>query len=96
MTGKKAPIAAKKSDRVREDFVREVDGVEIRLPSMAYLKPGIIRRIRNLGNVNAMYTLMETVLDDKALAVLDDMDPEEYDALLDDWRAHSGVSLGES
>lgn len=96
MAVKNAPIAAKKTDRVRDDFVREIEGVEVRLPSMAYLKPGLIRKIRNLGNVNAMYTLLETVLDDKALAVLDDMDPEEYDTLLDDWRAHSGVSLGES
>lgn len=96
MTVKNAPIAGRKTDKVRDPFIREIDGVEVRLPSLGYLKPGLIRKIRNLGDVNAMYTLLETVLDDKALAVLDDMDPDDYAEFIDAWREHSGVSLGES
>ncbi|MEV0294530.1 hypothetical protein [Nocardia sp. NPDC050710] len=84
------------SDKVREDFVRQVGDVEVRLPSLTYLKPGLIRRIRRLSDVDAMYTLMEMTLPLQALAALDDMDPEEYSTLLEDWREHSGISLGES
>lgn len=98
MTTKRAPIAAsKKPDpKVKEDFVTTVDGVEVRLPSLSYLKPGLIRKLRRLGDVDAMYTLMEAVLDEDALVALDDMDPGEYEEMLEAWRTHSGVALGES
>lgn len=81
---------------VKDDFTREVDGVEITLPSLTYLKPGLIRKVRRLGDVDAMYTLLELTLSPAQLAAIDDMDPDEYSKLLEDWRDHSGVSLGES
>ncbi|WP_155981095.1 hypothetical protein [Nocardia sp. CNY236] len=96
MTSPKAPITLDRPVQVKDEFVRQVAGAELRLPSLSYLKPGLIRRIRRLNDVDAMYTLLELTLSPRALAVLDDMDPDEYQELLDEWRTHSGVTLGES
>lgn len=78
------------------DFVRTIEGAEFRLPSLSYLKPGLVRRIRRLNNTDAIYTLLELSLSAEALAVLDDMAPSDFQRLLEEWRIHSGVSLGES
>lgn len=94
-TVKKAPIAATSNGKVKDDFVVTIDDVEIRLPSLAYLKPGLVRRMRRLDNIDALYTLIELCVTPEAQAVLDDMDPEAYAGLLEQWREHSGVSLGE-
>ncbi|OBA62187.1 hypothetical protein A5780_19195 [Nocardia sp. 852002-20019_SCH5090214] len=91
-------------DYVRDDFsymVTATDGdsaheVEVRLPSLTYLKPGQVRRMRKLSQVDAFYTLLEETLDDEALAAVDDMDPDEFRDMLDKWREHSGVNEGES
>ncbi|WP_157978752.1 hypothetical protein [Nocardia aurea] len=96
MTSPKAPLTLNQPITVRDEFVYDVDGIEVRLPSLSYLKPGLIRRIRRLGDVDAMYTLLELVLAPESLAVLDDMEPDAYHALLEAWRTHSGVNLGES
>lgn len=97
MTAKRAPIApSEKPTKVRDDFVTEVNGTEVRLPSLSYLKPGVVRKIRRLGSIDAMYTLMELVLDEPTLEVIDEMDPDEYSDMLEGWKTHSGVSLGES
>ena len=96
MTAKRAPVAVKNPEKVKDDFVTKVGETEVRLPSLTYLKPGLIRKIRRLGDVDAMYTLMELTLDEATLEVIDDMDPDEYAEMLDAWREHSGVSLGES
>ncbi|MGW4364622.1 hypothetical protein ACWEKT_03170 [Nocardia takedensis] len=96
MTSPKAPLTINRPLTVKDPFVHRVGGVDIALPSLSYLKPGLIRRIRRLGDVDAMYTLLELTLPAEALAVLDDMEPDDYHALLEAWRTHSGVNLGES
>ncbi|MFB8282046.1 hypothetical protein [Nocardia colli] len=96
MTSPKAPITLNRPLQVKDDFVYKVGDVELHLPSLSYLKPGLIRRIRRLGDVDAMYTLLELTLSAESLAVLDEMDPDAYHELLDAWRIHSGVNLGES
>ncbi|MGW2664146.1 hypothetical protein ACWCW7_24560 [Nocardia tengchongensis] len=96
MTSPKAPITITTPVSVKDNFTYAVNGVEIQLPSLTYLKPGLVRRIRRLGDVDAMYTLLELSLTPAALAALDDMDPDAYHEMLEAWRAHSGISLGES
>ncbi|MFC6011381.1 hypothetical protein [Nocardia lasii] len=96
MTSPAAPIKIAQPAVVKDDFTYLVGDAEIVLPSLSYLKPGLVRRIRRLGDVDAMYTLLELNLTPEALAVLDDMDPDDYHRLLEAWRAHSGLSLGES
>ncbi|WP_282777287.1 MULTISPECIES: hypothetical protein [unclassified Nocardia] len=95
MTSPKAPITIAQPIKVKDDFFYRVNGVEIQLPSLSYLKPGVVRRIRRLSDVDAMYTLLEMSLSPEALAALDDMDPDAYHEMLEAWRAHSGISLGE-
>ncbi|NEW49332.1 hypothetical protein GV792_04650 [Nocardia cyriacigeorgica] len=93
----KAPASTQPAvTKVKDDFHKMVGDVDIVLPSLSYLKPGLVRRIRRMGDVDAMYTLFEIALSEEQLAVVDEMDPDEYETLLDEWRAHSGVSLGES
>lgn len=93
---KRAPIPAVNHDgKVRDDFVTTIDGTEIRLPSMSFMKPGLVRKIRRLTDIDAIYTLLEELLDDKALAAVDDMDPLDFEQFMKDWRQHSGISLGE-
>lgn len=100
MTAKRAPVRPrqKKDDFVRDNFVYPVGDLEIRLPSLSYLPPGLVRKVRRLSDIDAMYTLIETVLgeDSAEQAALDDMDADAYAAFLDAWREHSGVSLGKS
>ncbi|MGW2662803.1 hypothetical protein ACWCW7_17705 [Nocardia tengchongensis] len=81
---------------VKDDFVREIGGVEVRLPSLSYLKPGLVRRIRRLTSTDALCTLLELTLEPSVLDVLDDMDQDPYRELMEEWRIHSGISLGES
>ncbi|MFD7843996.1 hypothetical protein ACFV4K_13825 [Nocardia sp. NPDC059764] len=95
MTSPKAPLKVVTPAKVKDDFSYPVNGVEIKLPSLSYLKPGLVRRIRRLGDVDAMYTLLELSLSPEALAALDDMDPDAYQEMMEAWRAHSGISLGE-
>ena len=93
-------MAPKKPKVVKDEFVHSIgegdDAIEIRLPSLSYLKPGLVRKIRRLGDVDAMYTLIEMSMTPEQQAVLDDMDPEDFDAMLELWREHSGLALGES
>lgn len=97
MTVKRAPIPAKPDDdKVKDDYVTELDGVEVRLPSLAYLRPGLIRQIRRLNQTDAMFTLLELSLSEAGLAEVDKLDPEEFEKFMEGWRVHSGVSLGES
>ncbi len=85
---------------IKDDFVHTIgegdDATEIRLPSLSYLKPGLVRRIRRLGDVDAMYTLVEMSVTPEQQEVLDEMDPDDWSAMLELWREHSGLSLGES
>jgi hypothetical protein len=81
---------------VKDDFVELVGQVEVRLPSLTYLKPGLIRKIRRLGVADALYTIIELSVTQDILSVLDEMDHDEYHRLLASWQRHSGVSLGES
>ncbi|MFD4459797.1 hypothetical protein [Nocardia sp. NPDC058480] len=96
MTIPKTPTRLGEQISIKDDFIYRVGGVDVQLPSLSYLKPGLVRRIRRMGEVDAMYTLLELSLSAEALAAVDDMDPDEYRTLLEAWRVHSGVSLGES
>ncbi|WP_278266193.1 MULTISPECIES: hypothetical protein [unclassified Nocardia] len=95
MSSPKAPVQPTFS-KVKEDFVERVGQVEVRLPSLTYLKPGLVRRVRRLGIADAFHTIIELSVSADVLAVLDEMDHDEYHHLLESWQRHSGVRLGES
>lgn len=71
------------------------NGEEYSLPSFAVVRSGVIRRIRNMDEADAFYTLLEEVADERALAATDDMPLNELADLMQNWQAHAGVSLGE-
>jgi CRISPR/Cas system CSM-associated protein Csm2 small subunit len=88
--------ATKDSKYVKEPFIFKTGTEEIVLPSLSYLKPGLVRKIRRMTDVDRMYTIFEEVLDEKELKLLDDLDPEEFEKLCDQWNEHSEANLGES
>lgn len=89
--------AAKKDNFVREPFTETVNGVEITLPSLSFLKPGLIRKVRHEPTmVDQQFALFEHLLNEEQLAVIDDMDPDEFAGFCERWKDHSGVELGES
>ena len=97
----RAPIAAKKKpSKVKDDFIKTLgegeDAIEIKLPSLTFLNTGVTRRVRNLSQADAMFTLFEMYLSKEALDALDALNPEEFEELCTEWKDHSGVSLGES
>lgn len=95
MVAKKIGIA-KDNKYVKDPFTYKIGTEEIVLPSLSYLKPGLVRKIRRMSDIDRMYTLFEEVLDEKELKLLDDLDPEEFEKLCEEWNEHSEVNLGES
>ncbi|WP_148310203.1 hypothetical protein [Nocardia otitidiscaviarum] len=90
-------MAAKKNadGRVTAPFVTEINGVAITLPSLAYLRPGLIRRIRHEDELGQLFVLLEASLNDEEMAQIDSLEVDEFNALMSAWREHSGLSLGE-
>lgn len=70
-------------------------GVEITLPHMARLKAGVLRRVRKLDPIDAMFTIIEEIADDETLAKVDDLEAPELNELAQAWQEAS-ASLGES
>lgn len=95
-TAKRPPVKAVKDKYVRDPFFYKIGETEIELPSLSYLKPGLVRKLRRLNGTDQMYTLFEEVLDADTLAVIDEMDPDEFEDMRLAWNKHSGVSPGES
>lgn len=60
--------------------------VEILLPYRGAISSGLLRRIRRLDAVDAMYTLMEEVLDADTLAATDALTLAEVNQLWQDWQ----------
>lgn len=79
----------------QEPYIFEHNGIEYSLSSFASLKSGLIRRIRNLDEADAFYTVLEEVADEPTLAAIDDMDMLELGEIMRAWQKHAGVSLGE-
>lgn len=70
-----------------------VDSVEYELPQFT-LTSGEMRQIRSLGNIDALYTLLEKRADKATLEASDKLPFHEAAALFNDWM--QGLRLGES
>lgn len=70
------------------------DGVEIVLPRLNRLKAGLLRKVRNLNDVDAMFTILESVADKKTLEKVDELELVDLDALNKAWQ--EDVTPGES
>lgn len=71
------------------------DGTEITLPRFDSVKPGVIRKIRKLSDVDQFFTVLETLADEETLRIIDDLDQSEFQEFQEAWFRHSGVDLGE-
>lgn len=103
MAVKRAPVRPvpqlSDDEFVREPFEYTVGRKKITLPSMTWLKPGLIRKIRKLNGTDRLYTLLEEILgeDSPEMKIVDDMDPDAFADMCKAWNDHSqGVGLGES
>ncbi|WP_446224978.1 hypothetical protein ACTWPB_07630 [Nocardia sp. IBHARD005] len=95
-----APRTKKKPPRVTADFVRTLGegdtAIELRLPSLAYLKTGMVRAMRGYNDRGAMWYVIEKMATPEMIAALDETFPDELQEIFDAWAEHSGITLGES
>lgn len=85
-----------------ETFHYTHNGKKFALPKMKNLKFGVTRKMRKADDDEKVFMLIESVADDKALEIIDDMTVGELGELMEAWQADSNdgndgdVSLGES
>lgn len=78
------------------DFVYTMaDGTELTLPAFNSVKPGLIRKIRKLSDVDQFFTVLEAVADEDTIAKIDDMDHDVFEDFQKEWFRHAGVDVGE-
>lgn len=68
----------------------------ITMPLLEFIDFGVGRKLRNLDESEAIYTLVESVADEKSLAVIDRMKAAEVGEFIEAYYKASGVDLGES
>lgn len=71
------------------------DGSTISLPAFNTVKPGVIRKIRKLSDVDQFFTVLETLADEDTIAKIDDMDHDTFEDFQKEWFRHAGVDVGE-
>lgn len=79
-----------------EEFHYTHNGQGFSLPYLGRVKAGLLRKIRKLSADDQLFTLLEEMGNDEALAVIDEMDGEEFGEFLTAWHEASGVTMGES
>lgn len=86
---------SKKTAKVKEPFIHQIGEVLIELPSLSWVMPAIVRKIRHLNLLDQQFTLMEMHLDAEQLRAIDTLDPDEFEEMCNEWKRHSGIDLGE-
>jgi hypothetical protein len=72
----------------------EHKGKTVELPDFKNMPVGVIRKARKLEQEDQMWFIIESVLDEKQLAVIDALDIGEFNELMSGWT--QGAPLGES
>lgn len=72
------------------------DGRHVTLPYLKNLKVGVIRKLRGQPADEQFFGILEAIADDDTLAVIDDMDAQQFATLMEQWQQQSGVTVGES
>lgn len=88
----------KPAEPKREDvftYTTEAD-ITVTLPPFKKAKPGVLRKARKLDQVDQFFTILESMASDEALAVIDDLESDEFQELQRAWFEHSGIDLGEA
>lgn len=98
----KKPQDRKKSKADLEYFSFEYDGETYAFEgSLSILtKPGFVRKNRHKDEMDILFTLLEEIAGDEALAVIDDMETKEFETFATQFNKaieeYQGASLGES
>lgn len=64
-------------------------------PTLKTLTPGFLRANRKLEDLDALFTILEALFDEKALAAIDTMTRKRFDELQNELNAHLEISQGE-
>jgi len=91
-SGPLPPQAAEK--RAVMNYTIEHKGKKITLPAFTNLPVGVIRKARKMEADEQMWFMLETVLDEKGMAVIDSMSLSEFTEAMNGWT--QGAPLGES
>ena len=88
----------KPAEPKREDvFTFDTEaGDTIVLPPFKKAKPGVLRKARKLDQVDQFFTILESLATDEALALIDDLESDEFQDLQRAWFENSGIDLGEA
>lgn len=71
-------------------------GVTVTLPSLNTIPAGALRKYRKLDELDFMFSILEDVLDEGALADLDALGIGDIQRLFADWQAAEGASFPQS
>jgi len=75
-------------------YTIEHNNKKVVLPTFTNLPVGVIRKARKMEADEQMWFMLESVLDDKGLAVVDTMSLSEFTEAMNGWT--QGAPLGES
>lgn len=90
-------VAQPQDHRSAETFTHHSPAGPITVPKFKKaLNAGFLRRNRHLDEQDLMFTLLESICDEQALATLDELSLEDLEPFFEQWRKDSGVGLGES
>lgn len=79
-----------------EAFTFEHDGESYTLkPTLEYITPGFLRKVRKQNDLDAFFTILETLADDEQLEAIDSMTHSEFQQMNKDFYAHLKASRGE-
>jgi len=77
-------------------FTYKVGTKTIALTRIKDLPIGVTRKLRNASEEDQAFGLLEAAVDEKNLALVDELDAAQFNALQTAWLKDSGVTLGES
>lgn len=80
-----------------EKFHYTTDGGEkITVPKFKTVPAGVIRRVRKESQAEQIFTVLEALADEATLALVDDLDADEFNRFVQAWQEDSKVTMGES
>ena len=75
-------------------YTIEHNGKKVELPDFKELPVGLVRKSRKLADEEQSWFILESLLNEKQLAVIDEMSVTEFAQAMNGWT--QGASLGES
>lgn len=79
-----------------EKFHYDHNGQTVVLPKFKHTPAGVVRKVRSKSEAEQIFTVLEALADDDALAIIDTMDTEQLQAFIAAWQKDSNVTVGES